>query len=184
MERVVLRQWIDSDSDPYSEMNSDPEVMRYFPALLTRSESEASLVRLRAAIDKDGWGLWAVEVDGAFAGFAGLNAPRFDAAFTPCVEIGWRFRRAFWGRGLAYRAALQALTFGFESLRLSEIVSFTAIGNARSRRLMERLGFIRDLNGDFDHPFIPVGHEVRRHVLYRKTSPGSSLRTPDPNAEF
>ncbi|MGH7967109.1 MAG: GNAT family N-acetyltransferase [Limisphaerales bacterium] len=168
METVLLRQWKDSDLESYCEMNADPEVMRHFPRLFTRLESQASFERLRKSIDENGWGLWAVEVDGAFAGFTGLTAPKFEAAFTPCVEIGWRFRREFWGRGVAYRAALEALQFGFTSLRLREVLSFTAVGNLRSRRLMERLGFVRDAAGDFDHPLIPVGHETRRHVLYRK----------------
>ena len=164
---LLLRQWKDSDLDPYAAMNSDPEVMRHFPALFSRAESEASLARHRRG-DERGWGFWVVEVDEVFAGFTGLSYPRFTAAFTPCVEIGWRFRREFWGRGVAFRAALQALDYGFSSLGLSEIVSFTAVENDRSRRLMERLGFTRDLNGDFDHPLIPEGSAVRGHVLYRK----------------
>ena len=167
LEHLVLRQWKDSDLEPYAEMNADPDVMRHFPALLTKEESAASLERLRHAIDERGWGLWAIEVDGVFAGFTGLNTPCFSAHFTPCVEIGWRFRREFWGRGLACRAARKALQFGFESLKLAEIVSFTAATNDRSRRLMERLGFERDAVGDFDHPAIPESHVLRRHVLYR-----------------
>jgi len=167
LEQLMLRQWKDSDLEPYAAMNADPEVMRHFPALLTKEESAASLERLRRAIDERGWGLWVVEIDAAFAGFTGLNVPAFTAHFTPCTEIGWRLRREFWGRGLAYRAAREALRFGFESLNLSEIVSFTAATNLRSQRLMERLGFDRDANGDFDHPNIPEGHVLRRHVLYR-----------------
>ena len=166
-EEILLRQWQDSDLEPYAAMNGDPEVMRYFPAPLTQAETAASLDRLRRAIDERGWGLWAVEVDGVFAGFTGLNSPAFPAPFMPCVEIGWRFRREFWGRGLAYRAARAALVFAFEPLKLVEIVSFTATINMRSRRLMERLGFNRDAGGDFDHPAMPEGHELRRHVLYR-----------------
>jgi RimJ/RimL family protein N-acetyltransferase len=167
MEQLLLRQWRDSDLEPYAAMNADLEVMRYFPIPLTWDESVASLERQRRAIAERGWGFWAVEVDGVFAGFTGLSTPRFTAHFTPCTEIGWRFRREFWGRGLAFRAACEALRFGFESLRLSEIVSFTAASNLRSRRLMERLGFVRDLGGDFEHLFIPGGHELRRHMLYR-----------------
>ena len=168
MEALLLRQWKDSDLEPYSAMNADGEVMRYFPALLTPAESLASFERLRKAIDERGWGLWAVEVDGTFAGFTGVSIPTFSAPFTPCTEIGWRFRREFWGRGLATRAAQEALRFGFERLKLSEIVSFTAAINVRSRKLMERLGFGRDEDGDFDHPAIPQGHVLRAHVLYRK----------------
>lgn len=101
MEQLTLRQWRDSDLEPYAAMNADPEVMRYFPALLSHEESAASLERMRRAIDDRGWGQWAVEVDGAFAGFTGLSVPGFSAPFTPCVEIGWRLRREFWGRSLA-----------------------------------------------------------------------------------
>ena len=168
MEILALRQWIDSDLAPYSAMNADPVVMRYFPALFTTAESLASFERMRRAIDERGWGLWAVEVDGGFAGFTGLNIPTFTAPFTPCTEIGWRFRQEFWGRGLATRAAQQVLRFGFETLQLQEIVAFTTASNDRSRKLMERLGFARDADGDFDHPAIPEGHILRRHVLYRK----------------
>jgi RimJ/RimL family protein N-acetyltransferase len=171
-ENLRLRQWLDTDLEPYSAMNADPEVMRHFPALLTRNESAVSLDRLRRAIDERGWGFWVVDVDGVFAGFTGLNAPSFTAPFTPCIEVGWRLRREFWGRSLAYRAARQAVQYGFDSLKLSAIVSFTAVANARSRRLMERLGFKRDPAQDFDHPLIPEGHSLRRHVFYRLT-PGA-----------
>jgi len=168
MEEVVLRQWRDSDLAPYAAMNGDPEVMRYFPARLTYEESKASLVRQRALIEQRGWGLWALEVDGAFAGFAGLAIPSFEAPFMPCVEAGWRLRREYWGRGIAYRGALRALDYGFNVLKLPEIVSFTAAVNAPSRRLMDRLGFLRDVTSDFEHPSMPEGHELRHHVLYRK----------------
>jgi RimJ/RimL family protein N-acetyltransferase len=119
-------------------------------------------------IGERGWGLWVLDVEGKFAGFVGLAVPKFEARFMPCVEVGWRLGRPYWGRGLAYRGALQALNYGFNVLKLSEIVSFTAAVNARSRRLMERLGFLRDVAGDFEHPAIPDSHELRHHVLYRK----------------
>jgi RimJ/RimL family protein N-acetyltransferase len=169
MEQVALRQWRDSDLEPYAAMNADPEVMRYFPAPLNREQSEASLNRQRAFISERGWGLWAVDVDGTFAGFTGLAIPTFKAPFLPSVEVGWRLRREYWGRGIAFRAALLALDYGFNVLKLQEIVSFTAAVNFPSRRLMERLGFIRDASNDFEHPSIPSGHELRHHVLYRKS---------------
>lgn len=168
MARVLLRQWRQCDLEPYHEMNTDPEVMRFMPALMTRREASDSLVRLRAGIEERGWGVWAVEVDGAFAGMAGLSVPRFAAPFMPCTEVLWRMRREFWGRGLARAAAEQALEFGFSRLGLAEIVAFTAAVNLRSIRLMERLGFSRDPGGDFDHPALAAGHPLRRHVLYRK----------------
>lgn len=169
---IILRQWKDDDLDPYAAMNADPEVMQFFPKLYTAAESKESLLRLRAGIAERGWGLWAVEVDEAFAGFTGLSEPKFTARFTPCVEIGWRYRREFWGRGIAYSAALAAEAFAFENLKLQELVSFTAAINARSRRLMERLEFARNEGEDFLHPLIAEGSPVRLHVLYRKRNHG------------
>jgi RimJ/RimL family protein N-acetyltransferase len=165
---VSLRQWKDSDLEPFAVINRDGQVMRYFPATLTREQSDALALRQRELIAQRGWGLWAVDVDGSFAGFTGLAVPTFEAAFTPCVELGWRLAREFWGRSIAYNAALLALDYAFTVLRLTEVVSFTAEVNTRSRRLMERLGFARDFQGDFLHPRIPQGHELRHHVLYRK----------------
>ncbi len=170
MSTVILRQWGDSDLEPYTEMNGDPEVMRHFPAPLTRAEAIESFARARRGIDERGWGVWAIEVDGSFAGAAGLAIPRADLPCMPCVEILWRLRSEYWGRGIAYAAASQALRYGFLVLRLAEIVSFTVPANVRSIRLMERLGMVRDLDGDFDHPALPVDSPLRRHVLYRKSA--------------
>jgi RimJ/RimL family protein N-acetyltransferase len=168
-ERLLLRQWRDGDLEPFAAMNADPEVMRHFPALLDREESDEAAGRIRAKIAEDGWGLWATEVVGVapFVGFVGLWVPSLELHFTPCVEIGWRLAREHWGRGYATEAASASLAYGFEELGLEEIVAWTSVGNERSRRVMERLGMTRDPADDFDHPLIPVGHHARPHVLYR-----------------
>jgi RimJ/RimL family protein N-acetyltransferase len=171
MKQITLRQWRDSDLNPYVAMNADPEVMRYYPSLLSREHTEASLIRQRTLIDDRGWGLWVIDVDGTFAGFTGLAIPSFEASFMPCIEVGWRLRREYWGQGIAYQGTLQALDYGFRILKLPEIVSFTAAVNVRSRRLMERLEFVHDAANDFDHPSITERHDLRRHVFYRKKAP-------------
>ena len=129
--------------------------------------------RTEARLEEEGFGLWAVEVVGGapFIGFVGLSVPRFETHFTPCVEAGWRLSRENWGRGYATEGALAALAFGFDTLGLDEIVSFTAPGNVRSRAVMERIGMTRDPQDDFDHPSLPEGHPLRRHVLYRIARP-------------
>jgi len=144
-------------------------VMEYFPACLTREESDEGLDRIEAHFKKRGFGLWAAELieTRELAGFIGLSVPRFSTHFTPCVEIGWRLGARFWGKGLATEGAREAMRFGFEEVRLGDIVSFTVPGNHRSVRVMEKLGMRRDLAGDFDHPFIAAGHPLRCHVLYR-----------------
>jgi RimJ/RimL family protein N-acetyltransferase len=172
--RLRLRTWRDEDLGPFAELNADPEVMRHFPAPLSRAESDALAERIRGRIAADGWGLWAVErIDsGAFIGFVGLARPAFEAAFTPCVEVGWRLARAHHGRGYATEAARAAVDFGFDRLGLDEIVSFTSVDNLASRRVMEKLGMRRDPAEDFDHPRLEPGHRLRRHVLYRLARPG------------
>ena len=165
--RVILRQWSEADLEPFAAMNADPVVMEFFPQLSTREESSASLERLHREIEERGWGLWVVEIENEFAGFTGLAEPKFKAHFTPCVEIGWRFQRKFWGRGYALEAAQVALRFAFVHLRLREVVSFTARLNERSQKLMQRLGMTRSASDDFEHPMLPAGHPLRHHVLYR-----------------
>jgi RimJ/RimL family protein N-acetyltransferase len=165
--RLLLRQWRDDDLAPFAELNADAEVMRYFPSTMTREASDALAEFQRAAIAERGWGLWAVEADGRFVGFVGLAEPRFEAHFLPAVEIGWRLRRDAWGQGYATEAAREVVAFGFGELGLDEIVSFTAVANAPSRRVMERIGMTHDPADDFDHPRLADGDPLRRHVLYR-----------------
>jgi RimJ/RimL family protein N-acetyltransferase len=167
-ERLVLRRWDHSDLEPFAALNSDPETMRCFPSMLSREQSDALARDISGAIEQDGWGLWAVEVvDGPhFIGFVGLNEPRFEAHFTPAIEVGWRLARAHWGHGYATEAAKASLDFGFRELHLQEIVAMIAPANARSRAVAERLGMSRDPADDFNHPRIPAG-PLRRHALYR-----------------
>jgi RimJ/RimL family protein N-acetyltransferase len=168
-QRLMLRRWRPSDLAPFAALNADARVMRHFPATLSRAESDAYAERIEAHFAEKGFGLWAVEVPGEapFIGFVGLSVPHFEAPFTPCVEVGWRLAAEHWGRGYAPEAARAALAFGFDTLALREILSFTAAVNEPSRRVMEKLGMTHDPADDFDHPALPAGHDLRRHVLYR-----------------
>jgi len=161
---LILRQWRDEDREPFAALNADPEVMRYFPATMSREESDALVDRCAALIDERGWGLWAVEVVGGapFVGFVGLAIPSFAPEH---VEIGWRLHREHWGNGYATEAARESLRFGFEELGLDEIISFTVVANTPSRRVMERIGMTHDPSRDFDHPNLPDWPH-KRHVFY------------------
>jgi RimJ/RimL family protein N-acetyltransferase len=167
--RLLLRQWLEADLGPFAALNGDTEVMRYYAAPLDRAQSDELAGRWGARIAEQGWGQWAVELcaTGSFIGAVGLSAPRFQAHFTPAIEVGWRLAREHWGIGYATEAAAAAVAFGFEELRLDEIVSFTTVANQRSRRVMERLGMTHDAADDFDHPLVAHGHPLRPHVLYR-----------------
>ncbi|WP_426566812.1 kynureninase [Angustibacter sp. McL0619] len=177
--RLLLRHWTDADRRPYAALNADPEVMRHFPHPLDRASSDAMVDRLESALDERGWGLWAVErLDtGDFIGFTGLS-PADDLPPSPCVEVGWRLARAHWGQGFAPEAARAALEVGFDGLGLDEVVSFTTTANARSRRVMTKLGLTHRPERDFDHPRTPGWHG-QRHVLYAISRDVWSCRPDD-----
>jgi RimJ/RimL family protein N-acetyltransferase len=168
-ERLILRNWRDSDRDAWAELNADPETMRYLPSLHTREESDAFVDRTIDIIGRRGWGLWAVEVVGGapFVGFVGLSIPSFAPEH---VEVGWRLHRDHWGNGYATEAARESLRFGFEELGLDEIISFTVVANTPSRKVMERIGMTHDPSRDFDHPNLPDWPQ-KRHVLYAISRP-------------
>jgi RimJ/RimL family protein N-acetyltransferase len=167
--RLRLRLWRDDDLPDFAALNSDSRVMQYLPELLDRAQSDALAKRIRENFDRNGFGLWAVEVIGVadFIGFTGLSVPRFETHFTPCVEVGWRLAYHFWGHGYATEAAYAACDYGFSQLGLKEIVSFTVPANWRSRKVMERLGMTHSPSDNFEHPLLPEGHPLRYHVLYR-----------------
>lgn len=168
-ERLILRPWRDSDLEPFSRITADPEVMRYFPKTLTLDETRETIERLKAQQRDNGFTFFATDLksSGELIGFIGLIRTHFEAHFTPAVEVGWRLAKEYWNKGLATEGAKRALRFGFEDHALEEIVSLTATQNLPSRRVMEKIGMTRDLAGDFDHPRVPAGHELVRHVLYR-----------------
>ena len=173
--RLLLRGFRGEDLAPLAALNADPRVMEHFLAQMSLEETAAQLARFRRHWDEHGFGWWAVEVPGVapFIGWLGLARPRFEAHFTPCVEIGWRLAADAWGRGYATEGAREALRFGWalQAPRLEEIVAFTVPANVRSRRVMEKLGMRHDPRDDFEHPRIPPGHPLRRHVLSRIRRP-------------
>jgi RimJ/RimL family protein N-acetyltransferase len=170
--RLSLRLWQPSDRVPFALMNGDPRVMEFMPACLSPAESDAVADRIQAHFEQHGFGLYAAELrdEHRFIGFVGVSVPNFDAHFTPCVEIGWRLAAADWGRGFATEGASAVAAYAFENPQLNELVSFTVPMNTKSRCVMEKLGMTHDPSDDFDHPKLPNGHPLRRHVLYRLKS--------------
>jgi RimJ/RimL family protein N-acetyltransferase len=177
--RLILRPWRDSDRAPFAAMNADPEVMTYFPAIMTRNESDAALRRFQAAYDRDGFGFLAAELrsTGAFAGVIGAQTMHdlVPKLRQPAIEIGWRLPREAQGIGLATEGARATVDFVFSTLNLPEVVAVTALGNQASRRVMEKLGMTHRPDLDFDHPRVPLSHPHLRHTLYQ-------LRNPNLNA--
>ncbi|AJR06189.1 N-acetyltransferase [Photobacterium gaetbulicola] len=171
-ERLILRQWKREDYPDYARLNADPTVMMYFPAVLSRQESEAQAARITQLIAENGWGFWAAELKatGQFIGFVGLHRQDELSGIpnAPFIEIGWRLAKEYWGKGYAPEAARRALQFAFEQLSAPSIYAFTALPNTPSQRVMDKIG-MTNIGQDFDHPKLPVGHHLRRHCLYQVT---------------
>jgi RimJ/RimL family protein N-acetyltransferase len=166
--RLLLREWRDEDAAAFAVMSVDPALTEF---LLPPSPDWVA--RARRHWDEHGFGQFVVELPGErrFIGAIGLDRLRWAVPFAPAVEIAWRLARPYWGQGYATEAARAALEDGFFRLGFDEIVAFTTVGNRRSRSVMERLGMSRDPAEDFDHPRLPSGHPLRRHVLYRIRRP-------------
>jgi 3-dehydroquinate dehydratase/shikimate dehydrogenase len=171
-DRLILRKWKDSDLEPFVRMNQDPIVMEYFPSCFSYEQSLQLMQKIRFKMERDGYGFFAVSLIGGadFIGMIGLNKidpSEMAVPFVPAVEIGWRLLPEFWGKGLAQEGAKACIKYGFEKLHLKEIIAFTTVANYRSRNVMEKIHMKQDLDGDFDHPNVPVGNPLRKHVLYR-----------------
>jgi ribosomal-protein-alanine N-acetyltransferase len=166
-DRIILRAWKESDKKPFALMNADPEVMRYFPKMLNEGESDALAARIERQMAQFGYGLWAAQekASGGFMGFIGFNYTDFESDFTPCVEIGWRLAKAFWDRGYATEGAKACLAYGFGTLGLRDVYSFTSALNTRSEKVMRKIGMTKVK--DFSHPKIDPANELCPHVLYR-----------------
>lgn len=169
-ERLKLRQWKKDDFSAFANINSDPIAMEYFPKTLSESESNELAQKIQSFISERGWGFWAVEEkrNKKFIGFVGLHVPLLELPFSPCVEIGWRLGKEFWGNGYASEAARVALKLAFGRLNLTEVYSFTSEANFKSRAVMERLNMV-NTEQNFEHPSVPTGSPLREHVLYKLT---------------
>lgn len=171
-QRLILRAWQEDDLEPFAKLNADQRVREFFPSCLSREESDASVKNFSEHIQKYGWGLFAtclIETE-KFIGFIGMQHVNFEAPFTPAVEIGWRIAHEHWGKGYATEGAKAVLEYAFNTVKLKEIVSFTAEQNMRSRNVMEKIGMQHIPEKDFDHPQVPDGHALRRHVFYQASS--------------
>lgn len=167
--RLRLRGWQEKDRASFHLMNSHPEVMRYFPSVLDKPQSDQFLDTIIAKFSaQEGWGLWAAELKSSeeLIGFIGLNIPTNKLPFSPCTELSWRLRPEFWHQGLATEGANAVIKLAFEQLQIAELVAFTAVPNTPSESVMKRLGMIKQPN-NFYHPALPDGHWLQEHVLYK-----------------
>ena len=165
-ERLILRRWKEADRAPFAELNGDPETLVFFPSTLSREESDEFVDRIEARFERDGYGLWALEVSqtGEFIGFTGLAPLRADVPNGGGMEIGWRLARPAWHHGYATEAARAARDVAFGGAGLPELWSMTAVLNTPSQAVMRRIGMTEAVR--FDHPGVPAGSPLRKHVMF------------------
>lgn len=168
-ERLLLRTWEEKDIEPFYSMNQDPKVIECLAGPMDIEQVKDFVKKMNTQQEERNYSLWAVEIkeSGEFIGFIGLNYTDWEADFTPAVEVGWRLDSKYWGNGYAPEGAKACLEYGFNKIGLEEIISLTVPFNSNSRRVMEKIGLKRDLNGDFTHPKLPKDHRLSQHVLYR-----------------
>ena len=165
--RLTLRPWRDGDRQPFAAMGRDARVMRHLGPLLDTQDSDGSVDRMMALQHDHGMCFWAVErrADGRFLGFCGLKPGPADTPLHGATEIGWRFGSAHWGQGYAREAAEASLAWGWAKA-VPRVMAMTVDANTPSWGLMVRLGMRRRPDLDFDHPALPAGSPLRRHIVY------------------
>lgn len=181
-ERLILRPWEARDRQPLRHILGDPIVRRFYPATATPEEVDAQIDNSILQAKRDGFHLQAVEFksSGELVGLLGLArlTPLMQSFTKGEVEIGWQFDKRFWGQGLAPEAARVWLDYAWTVLRLPQVIAYTAVMNVPSQRVMEKIGMVKDPDGEFDHPKIEAGHPLRRHVVYRITNRAASGANP------
>jgi RimJ/RimL family protein N-acetyltransferase len=168
-DRVLLREWVESDLQPWIVLNLDPENLHFFPRVYSAEESRASFIRISELLSQNPFGLWAAEEksSGEFMGFVGIAEQDITGvSFMPCVEIGWRLDKKYWGKGYATEAAKVVLNYGVSALGLKEIYSYTAISNLPSISVMKKIGLRARPELAFAHPRIEDASPVKEHVVY------------------
>ncbi|KTC64957.1 acetyltransferase (plasmid) [Legionella adelaidensis] len=167
--RLILRPWQQSDVEPYFLINQDTRVIEFLPGSISKEQINDFMQYQNQQLKNRGYMLWAAELPDTreLIGFIGLNYFDKPAHFSPAVEIGWRLGSQYWGNGYATEGALACLDYGFNQLGINEIVAFTVPDNLRSRKVMEKIGMVQDIEGSFAHPKLPVDHRLSKHVLYR-----------------
>ena len=165
-DRLILRHWLESDLEPFICMNKDSEVMHYYTHILEPEQTEQFYKKILEEFSEYGYGLYAVEekCSDNFIGYIGFHRAKFEIDFCPCVEIGWRLDKEYWGKGYATEGAKACLKHGFMNLGLNKVYSFTTVVNMASQKVMQKIGM--KLERYFDHPGIPQDHPYIPHVCY------------------
>lgn len=179
-ERLIIRNWRETDKAPFAKLSADPTIREFFPDLLSQQRAYELVDEDREIVAKNKYGWCAAELKetGEFIGMFGLTTFSDILPFYApgLFELGWYLATDHWGKGLATEGGQGALDYAWQTFGSHEVVAFTATINLPSRRVMQRLGMTHDPSEDFDHPKVDIGHRLRPHVLYRIQNPNKKGR--------
>lgn len=166
-QRLAFRDWELSDLDDLYAMNSDPEVMAFFPKLYTREECRDFIIRMKDQFKQRGYCYFAVDtlLDNQFFGFIGISYQDYEAPFTPCVDIGWRLKKSEWNKGYATEGAIANLKYAFDEMGLKSIISLAPKRNLNSISVMQKIGMKAIM--DFNHPVLADYPDLNPCVVYK-----------------
>jgi len=170
-DRLGLRNWKDNDLSEMAALNADPDVMRYFPKTQNKEDTQRFILRMQDQFSKTGYCYFAAErlADNVFLGFIGIMYQDYEADFTPCVDIGWRLAKNFWGNGYATEGAKACLSFAHETLNLERVYSVASKYNVASLNVMRKIGMVHQY--DFDHPKLLEYPSIKTCALYLSSKP-------------
>lgn len=140
--RVVLRRLTLDDLDDLAALYADPVVMRYYPAIRTREETERNLRWIIEQYDvRPGTGLWATvhKAESRFLGRCGLLPQPTGDNNADELEVGYMFHQAAWGQGYATEAARAIRDHAFRAFPGEpRVISLIRPENRPSERVAER----------------------------------------------
>ena len=165
-ERLILRDWRESDWEPFFQGTNTPEVMRWLGGVMDAAGMTVARTRIESYAREHGHTFWVVErrSDSAVLGFCGLKRSNQAGGPQGDFEVGWRLRQDVWGQGYAREAAVATLDHAFTTCAAPHVLALTVADNRASWGLMERLGMTR--RPDLDFASADFDQETGRIIVY------------------
>ena len=165
-ERIGFRNWLTTDIEIMAEINSDEQVMEFFPGIKSKQETTEFIERMQNQLQEKGFCYYAVDKleTRELIGFIGLSEQVFTSDFTPCIDIGWRLKKDEWNKGYATEGAKKCLDYAFSKLKLEKIIAVAPIANLKSEQVMKKIGMKKVKN--FNHPALAENERLRECSLY------------------
>lgn len=147
-ERMKFREICDDDRLNIFDLDSDPEVMRFLtngqPSKMSDVQNALDKTAQLFKKHKGRFGFWAAieKSTGEFMGWVHFRPGKNDPENTSRIELGYRFKKKFWGKGYATEGARAFVDNGFNQLQVVEVFAQTMKKNIASQNVMKKIGMI------------------------------------------